>query len=91
MPRTRRENRPVSEHLAEVKENLDELLELVTEWERGQGDERQLQNLARAILGLLLVVRRDLLETAMRFRSLEQNRVMALEIEKRAPRTTAEV
>jgi hypothetical protein len=92
MPRTRREDRPVTEDLAEVKVDFDELLELVAEWERGQGDERHLQNLADGIQGLLLAVPRKLLETAMKFRSLEQNRMMVRQMdrenERRAPKIT---
>jgi hypothetical protein len=91
MPRTRREDQPVSKDLVEVKENFDELLDLVTEWERGQGDERQLEELAIEILHLLFLIPRDLLNSGIKFRSLERNRVMDLGIEKRPPRGAAEV
>jgi hypothetical protein len=91
MPRTPREDQPVSKDLAEVKENFDELLELVTEWERGEGKEWQLEKVAIDILHLLFLIPRDLLQAGLKFRQLEKGRVLALQIEKRTPRTTDEV
>jgi hypothetical protein len=81
MPRTRREDRPVTDDLAEVKASLDTLLELVKEWERGQGDEPQLKNLVLDIRGRLITLPGELLTAAAKFNQREEVRALSRQVE----------
>jgi hypothetical protein len=77
MPRTRKGNEPVSQDLAALRGTFDELNSITVEWERG-GDEQRLAELADEITHTLLLLPRDLLDVAMKFRRLETGRVLEL-------------